>query len=157
MVSMSYLLAQGIGRWGNFVNAEAHGGITNMPWGMVINGGAPVHPTFLYESIWDLVGFAFLFFYHKKRKFRGEISLMYLGWYGMIRFLTEFLRTDSLYIGNTGIRTSQLVGGLCVVVSVGLLTYFYTTKKYPKPFVKPGEEILEVEATKDCVEETNEE
>lgn len=157
MVSMSYLLAQGIGRWGNFVNAEAHGGITNMPWGMVINGGAPVHPTFLYESIWDLAGFAFLFFYHKKRKFRGEISLMYLGWYGMIRFLTEFLRTDSLYIGNTGIRTSQLVGGLCVVVSVGLLTYFYTTKKYPKPFVKTGEEILEVEATKDCIEETNEE
>jgi len=71
--------------------------------------------------------------------------------------LTEFLRTDSLYIGNTGIRTSQLIGGLCVVVSVGLLTYFYTTKKYPKPFVKPGEEILEVEATKDCIEETNEE
>ena len=147
MVSMSYLLAQGIGRWGNFVNAEAHGGVTDLPWGMVINGGAPVHPTFLYESIWDLVGFLFLFLYYKKRKFRGEISLMYLGWYGMIRFLTEFLRTDSLYIGNTGIRSSQLVGGLCVVISVSLLTYFYTTKKYPKSFVKPGDEIIKLENT----------
>ncbi len=134
MTSMGFLLAQGIGRWGNFVNAEAHGGVTELPWGMVINGGAPVHPTFLYESIWDLVGFAFLFWYFKKRKFRGEISLIYLGWYGMIRFLTEFLRTDSLYIGNTGIRTSQLVGGVCVVISVTLLIWFYRTKRHPKPY-----------------------
>lgn len=136
-VSMSFLLAQGIGRWGNFVNAEAHGGVTDLPWGMVINGAAAVHPTFLYESLWDLVGFVFLHFYSKKRKFRGEIGLIYLGWYGMIRFLTEFLRTDSLYIGSTGIRTSQLVGGVCVAVSVGLLMYFYRTKRYPKPFGQP--------------------
>lgn len=135
-VSMSFLLAQGIGRWGNFVNAEAHGGVTGLPWGMVINGAAAVHPTFLYESLWDLAGFVFLHLYSKKRRFRGEIGLLYLGWYGMIRFLTEFLRTDSLYIGSTGIRTSQLVGGLCVAVSVGLLTYFYRTKRYPRPF--PG-------------------
>ena len=78
---------------------------------------------------------------------------MYLGWYGMIRFLTEFLRTDSLYIGNTGIRTSQLVGGLCVVISVGLLTYFYKTKKYPKPFVKPDQEILAAETAEETPEE----
>ena len=76
----------------------------------------------------------FLHWYSKRRKFRGEIALMYAGWYGMIRFLTEFLRTDSLFIGNTGIKTSQLIGGACVVISVGLLIYFYTTKKYPKPF-----------------------
>lgn len=136
LVSLGFLLAQGIGRWANFVNAEAHGGFTDLPWGMVINGGQPVHPTFLYESIWDLAGFLFLHWYSKRRKFRGEIALMYAGWYGMIRFLTEFLRTDSLFIGNTGIKTSQLVGGLCVVISIGLLTYFYTTKKYPKPFEK---------------------
>ena len=136
LVSLGFLLAQGIGRWANFVNAEAHGGFTDLPWGMVINGAQPVHPTFLYESIWDLVGFLFLHWYSKRRKFRGEIALMYAGWYGMIRFLTEFLRTDSLFIGNTGIKTSQLIGGLCVVISIGLLTYFYTTKKYPKPFEK---------------------
>ena len=134
LVSLGFLLAQGIGRWANFINAEAHGGFTDLPWGMVINGGQPVHPTFLYESIWDLAGFLFLHWYSKRRKFRGEIALMYAGWYGMIRFLTEFLRTDSLFIGNTGIKTSQLIGGLCVVISIGLLTYFYTTKKYPKPF-----------------------
>ena len=134
LVSLGFLLAQGIGRWANFVNAEAHGGFTDLPWGMVINGGQPVHPTFLYESIWDLAGFLFLHWYSKRRKFRGEIALMYAGWYGMIRFLTEFLRTDSLFIGNTGIKTSQLIGGACVVISVGLLIYFYTTKKYPKPF-----------------------
>jgi len=133
-VAPGVLLAQGIGRWANFVNAEAHGGVTDMLWGMVINGGQPVHPTFLYESIWDLAGFLFLHWYSKRRKFRGEIALMYAGWYGMIRFLTEFLRTDSLFIGNTGIKTSQLIGGLCVLISVGLLTYFYKTKKYPKPF-----------------------
>ena len=136
LVSLGFLLAQGIGRWANFVNAEAHGGFTDLPWGMVINGGQPVHPTFLYESIWDLAGFLFLHWYSKRRKFRGEIALMYAGWYGMIRFLTEFLRTDSLFIGNTSIKTSQLIGGLCVVISIGLLTYFYTTKKYPKPFEK---------------------
>lgn len=144
LVSLGFLLAQGIGRWANFVNAEAHGGFTDLPWGMVINGAQPVHPTFLYESIWDLVGFLFLHWYSKRRKFRGEIALMYAGWYGMIRFLTEFLRTDSLFIGNTGIKTSQLIGGLCVVISIGLLTYFYTTKKYPKPF---GKEEVKQETT----------
>ena len=144
-VSICFLLAQTIGRWANFVNAEAHGGVTDLPWGMVINGGEPVHPTFFYESVWTLVGFLFLHWYSYRRKFRGEIALMYIGWYGMIRFLTEFLRTDSLYIGNTGIRTSQLVGGVCVVVSVALLSYFYTTKKYPKPFGKEKTPEPEIE------------
>ena len=149
LASLGFLLAQGIGRWANFINAEAHGGPTSLPWGMVINGGVPVHPTFLYESLWDLAGFLFLHFYRKKRKFRGEISLIYIGWYGMIRFLTEFLRTDSLYIGNTGIRTSQLVGGLCVLASVTLLTYFHVTKKYPKPFAAPGSEVVSMESSEE--------
>ena len=74
-------------------------------------------------------------FYSKKhRKYKGQFFLIYVFWYGLGRAMIEGLRTDSLYIGNTGIRTSQLVGGVCVVVSVVLLTYFYTTKKYPKPF-----------------------
>lgn len=59
---------------------------------------------------------------------------MYAGWYGMIRFLLEFLRTDSLYIGHTGLKASQLIGLGCVIVSAGLLIYFYATKRYPKPF-----------------------
>ena len=134
LVGMGFMLAQCIGRWANFINAEAHGSETALPWGMVINGAAPVHPTFLYESLWTLVGFLFLHFYSRHRKFRGELALMYAGWYGMIRFLLEFLRTDSLYIGHTGLKASQLIGLGCVIVSAGLLIYFYATKRYPKPF-----------------------
>lgn len=134
LVGMGFMLAQCIGRWANFINAEAHGSETALPWGMVINGAAPVHPTFLYESLWTLAGFLFLHFYSKHRKFRGELALMYAGWYGMIRFLLEFLRTDSLYIGHTGLKASQLIGLGCVIVSAGLLIYFYATKRYPKPF-----------------------
>ena len=71
LVGMGFMLAQCIGRWANFINAEAHGSETALPWGMVINGAAPVHPTFLYESLWTLAGFLFLHFYSKHRKFRG--------------------------------------------------------------------------------------
>lgn len=134
MAGMGFMLSQCIGRWANFINAEAHGGETSLPWGMSINGGAPVHPTFLYESLWTLAGFLFLHFYSKRRKFRGELALMYAAWYGMIRFLLEFLRTDSLYIGSTGLKASQMLGLSCVIVCSALLVYFYTTKKYPKPF-----------------------
>lgn len=139
LVSMGFVMAQCIGRWANFVNAEAHGGATSLPWGMVINGADPVHPTFLYESLWTLAGFLFLNWYSKRRKFRGEIALIYIGWYGMIRFLLEFLRTDSLYFGHTGLKASQMVGGGCVIISAVLLTFYYVTKKYPKPFEKGGE------------------
>ena len=134
LVGMGFMMAQCIGRWANFIIAEAHGGPTDLPWGMVINGAAPVHPTFLYESLWTLTGFLFLHFYSKHRKFRGELALMYGAWYGMIRFLLEFLRTDSLFVGHTGLKASQLVGGGCVIVCTGLLIYFYVTKRYPKPF-----------------------
>lgn len=130
MIGMGFILAQCIGRWANFINAEAHGGETGLPWGMVIDGAPPVHPTFLYESLWNLLGFIFLHWYSKRRKFRGELSLMYAGWYGLIRFLLEFLRTDSLYIGHTGLKASQLVGGASFVVSAALLIYFHVTGRY---------------------------
>lgn len=135
LAGMGFMLAQCIGRWANFINAEAHGGETSLPWGMSINGAAPVHPTFLYESLWTLAGFLFLHFYSKRRKFRGELALMYAGWYGMIRFLLEYLRTDSLFIGHTGLKASQMIGLFCVIVSAALLAYFYISKKYPRPFV----------------------
>ena len=74
------LIGQCIGRWGNFVNGEAHGGATSLPWGMSIDGASPVHPTFLYESLWNFVGFLVLHFYSKKRKFKGEMALLYVAW-----------------------------------------------------------------------------
>ncbi len=124
---MGFLIGQGIGRWGNFVNAEAYGEVMQnpMPWGMqiteVVNGNVVgqtgiVHPCFLYESLWCLLGFVLLHFYSKHRRFDGEILLMYLAWYGFERFFVEGLRTDSLWWGN--FRVSQVLAAVCVIVSV---------------------------------------
>ncbi len=108
--SFGLLIGQAIGRWGNFVNAEAHGDATDLPWRMYIESiGKAVHPTFLYESLWNVIGFVILFLYRKKKQFDGEILLMYITWYGVGRAIIEGMRTDSLYIGNTGIRTSQVL------------------------------------------------
>lgn len=137
LASLGFLIGQGIGRWGNFVNGEAFGCNTDLPWGMTgtrivsylsdtdniatltslgvsVDPNAPVHPCFLYESIWCLLGFVLLYLYSKKhRRFDGEIFLMYLGWYGFERMIVEGLRTDSLLIGK--IRVSQLLAGLLFV------------------------------------------
>lgn len=129
------LIAQAIGRWGNFVNIEAYGGNTTLPWGMtspkivaeltarlphlteigmVIDPSLPVHPTFLYESLWNLVGFLLLVFVLvPRRRYDGQVILAYAGWYGLGRFFIEGLRTDSLMIG--AIRTSQVVALVCVI------------------------------------------
>lgn len=130
-------MAQAIGRWGNFTNAEAFGSETNLPWRMklecvghncsLITNGMEVHPTFLYESLWNLIGFVFLTSYSKKKKFDGEILLLYLGWYGLGRMFIEGLRTDSLYIG--GLKVSQWLAGACLVTAIVLLVIFYFVKK----------------------------
>jgi len=98
IVSPSLILGQAIGRWGNFVNQEAHGGPTNMPWGIEIDG-VKVHPTFLYESLWNFGVFAFLLYYTKKKKYNGHIFILYLILYSIARFFIEGLRTDSLMFG----------------------------------------------------------
>ncbi len=148
---LGMLIGQFIGRWANFINAEAFGGTTDLPWGMVINNAAAVHPTFLYESIWNFVGFIILHFYSKRRKFRGEITLLYVAWYGLGRAFIEGLRTDSLYIGETGIRMSQLFAAVTFLLAAAALIYFYATKKYPKPFVvspAKAEKGAEIELSK---------
>lgn len=132
LAAMGFILAQSIGRWANFVNCEAFGGVTDLIWGMSINGAPPVHPTFLYESLWNAVGFLILHLYSKRRKFDGEIFLLYMSLYGFGRMFIEGLRTDSLYIMNTGIRVSQLVAALSFVVCFGLWLYLKKTKKYKK-------------------------
>ena len=137
VVAPCFLIGQCIGRWGNFFNQEAFGTNTKLPWGMLsyrtanfiaendltdLDQFSAVHPCFLYESLWCLIGFVLLHLYMKHRKFDGEVFLMYLGWYGLGRFFIEGLRTDSLYLGK--IRVSQLVAGTCVLVSVILIIVF---------------------------------
>lgn len=114
------IIGQAIGRWGNFCNAEAYGGVTELPWRMgIIHDGETVarfvHPTFLYESLWNLIGFALIMVFYKKKKFNGQMALFYGVWYGFGRFFIEGLRTDSLYIPGTALRVSQVVAAICVV------------------------------------------
>lgn len=137
LAALGFLIGQGIGRWGNFTNHEAFGNNTESIFGMssgkiqswIINNAAdttlvaeqPVHPCFLYESFWCLLGFALLHLVSKKwRKFDGQIFLMYMVWYGLGRFFIEGLRTDSLYIGT--LRVSQVVA--IVTAAVGLVLFF---------------------------------
>ncbi|MDD6042855.1 MAG: prolipoprotein diacylglyceryl transferase [Eubacteriaceae bacterium] len=105
-------LAQSIGRWGNFFNSEAHGGPTDLPWAIEVNGQM-VHPTFLYESLWCLALFIFLSLLGSKRKFTGQIACMYGILYSTERILVEQLRTDSLMIGP--FKQAQVLS-LCVII-----------------------------------------
>lgn len=120
------LIGQMIGRWGNFVNQEAYGSACTAVWrmGLTLQSGEyiEVHPTFLYESLWNLVGFLLLYFVVRRhRKYDGQIFLCYLFWYGLGRFFIEGLRTDSLYLFQTGIRVSQLVALVTVIATVQIL------------------------------------
>lgn len=164
MASMSFLIGQGIGRWGNFANQEAFGTFTTKPWGMmsdtvlayiqknpssfglegmtsdqiasyISENGLYVHPTFLYESVWCLLGFAVLYIILRKyRKFSGQLFLTYGVWYGLERAVVEGLRTDSLFIGSTGLRVSQLISIVLALVSFVLLAALLIKyKKNPKP------------------------
>ncbi len=127
IASIGFLIGQGVGRWGNFVNQEAFGSLTGSDWwGMesantiAVAGEGLVHPCFLYESIWCITGFFLLHHFSKKRKFSGQIVLMYCSWYGLGRGFIELLRTDSLMLGN--IRVSSLLSFLlCITASVLLI------------------------------------
>ena len=122
---LGFMIGQCVGRWGNFVNAEAYGQtVENWFLGMSINGGLTVHPIFLYESLWNLVGFIFLAIWTRKgkRQYDGQATLLYFVWYGLIRFLLEPLRTSPLLIPGTALRASQVIGGgMCLVALVILV------------------------------------
>ena len=124
---LGLLIGQSIGRWGNFMNREAFGAETDsfLRMGLTDANGITryVHPTFLYESLWNALGLLLLHFYSKRRKFDGQIFIMYLGWYGLGRMFIEGLRTDSLYVGSTNLRVSQLLAGLCFVAVLIFLIY----------------------------------
>ncbi|WP_350344832.1 prolipoprotein diacylglyceryl transferase [Proteinivorax tanatarense] len=123
LVAPGLILAQGIGRWGNYVNQEAYGYETDLPWAMYIDG-AYRHPTFLYEFIWNLIVFGILLVLRKKKLARGSIFAFYLIGYSVGRFFIEGFRTDSLMIGS--IRTAQLISVILILVGLGL--YYYLNK-----------------------------
>ena len=144
-VGPGVMIAQAIGRWGNFFNGEAYGSIVEegnplyfLRMGLLPNMNSYTtmyyfHPTFLYESVWNIIGFILINIFYKTKKFDGQIALYYFIWYGFGRMLIEGLRTDSLYLGSTGIRVSQLLGFLLFVVGVGLLIFgLIKTKKDKK-------------------------
>ncbi|MBO4878309.1 MAG: prolipoprotein diacylglyceryl transferase [Ruminococcus sp.] len=175
VVVIGFLLGQGIGRWGNLVNQEAFGTNTDSIFGMtggriqyaIINSSSyldgtlaqkgielsekyAVHPCFLYESAWCLLGFVLLSLWAKHRKYDGQLLLMYLAWYGMERFIVEGLRTDSLMLGN--IRISQALSALLVITSVILqIIMFFRVRRDPdryKLYANTGEARLQLEQTR---------
>lgn len=150
------IIGQAIGRWGNFFNAEAYGSVTSLPWRMcsdkfiselqrkglidgtqiagLESGALGVHPTFLYECLWNLLGFVLINVFYKKKKYNGQIVLFYAVWYGFGRFFIEGLRTDSLYLlesvfGKT-VRVSQLVAAICVVGGIIAMLILGKKAKY---------------------------
>jgi len=134
LAAFGLLIGQCIGRWGNFVNAEAYGSETTSFLGMTIYNSSlgayqTVHPTFLYESLLTLAGFLLLHFTWKKlRKYSGQVFLMYTAWYGLGRGIIEGLRQDSLYAFGSSLRVSQLVGFLACIVSLALIVYMFLFK-----------------------------
>lgn len=152
VASVGFLIGQSIGRWGNFVNVEAFGGVTNVAWRMagpdvanylkrtgqvdgevfeqIVDGSLGVHPTFFYESMWNLVGIILLVFVVKKyRRFDGQMFFGYMFWYGLGRFWIEGLRSDSLYIPGTSLRISQVIALVSVVAALLLTGYQIFVKK----------------------------
>ena len=154
---MGLLLGQCIGRWANFINREAFGAETTLPWRMQLTTTAgtlvEVHPTFLYESLWNVVGLLLIvFIVAKGRRFDGENTWFYFLWYGIGRFWVEGLRTDSLYlfnwtIGGEPIRVSQALSLVMVLVSAFML--FYNIRLHPH---KPEELYVNIAAAQKAAE-----
>jgi len=166
LIAPGFLVAQAFGRWGNFFNQEAHGGViggvTNLvpnlslddqrvfltdtlhlpdyiTNNMYLNGPDGLnyyHPTFLYESIWNISGFILLLILRRTKFIRsGDLLPVYLIWYSTGRFFIEAMRTDSLYLGDTGLRTAQIISLLLIVGGIAFLLFNHLvlkTKHYYK-------------------------
>lgn len=160
MGAFGLIVGQAVGRWGNFVNQEAFGTNTDSLFamsgnlirsqlikmqsaGIAVNPDMGVHPTFLYESVWNLVGAAILGLFHKKKKHHGQVFFLYLVWYGFGRFFIEGLRTDSLYFFS--LRISQVVALVTVIVGICVLIYLQK-KPIKEPETEPLEETKEPKA-----------
>ena len=160
------LIGQAVGRWGNFFNQEAFGVNTDLPWGMtgniiadnirseaadikerfgiILDSSKSVHPTFLYESLWCLLGvFVLWLFYKKFKKFDGEVALMYCAWYGLERMFVEGLRTDSLIL-FANVRVSQLVAAVTFLAAVVLIIVFRVRKRRKKALDDDDSLIIDI-------------
>ncbi len=165
LAALGFLIGQGIGRWGNFINQEAYGGFTNSSWwGMQSDttiremGEGLVHPCFLYESIWCIAGFFIIHGISKKRKFSGQVVLLYAAWYGFGRAFIELLRTDSLMLGP--IKVSALLSFLLCISAITLLivipkriTQKEDSNEYTQLFAEQSEDFEE-NITAEALEET---
>ena len=137
ILCISLMIGQAVGRWGNFVNGEAFGAITQLPWGMTINGTGPWHPTFFYESLWNVLGIVLLLLWGKYlKKQNGEIFWGYMAWYGLGRAFIEYLRTDSLMIGDFKV---SLILGAVFFLAGALRIVWLRTKMPPEEALADGE------------------
>ena len=151
-VAPSVMIAQAIGRWGNFFNGEAYGASTSSFLRMGLSNtleGAQhyVHPTFLYESLWNVLGFVLINIFYRKKKFDGQIVLEYVGWYGLGRFFIELMRQDSLplKIGQYNLKISSIIGLLCFAFCLVIFLIFILKPKSPAlalPCYYPGAKRL---------------
>ncbi len=161
ITAVSFLLGQAIGRWGNFFNREAFGAETEsfLRMGLEHVSGAVTyhHPTFLYESLWNIAGFVLLHFLSKRRKYDGQVALGYAAWYGLGRCFIEGLRTDSLYWGP--FRVSQMLAAISCFAAVAVLIIMtFRTHDPAKLHVNrvAAMEAAEAEEAEETIEEPTE-
>lgn len=163
IAALGFLIGQGIGRWGNFFNQEAFGVATGSNWfGMksAETGDVFVHPCFLYESIWCILGFVLLHYVSKNRKFKGQIVCMYGAWYGFARFFIESIRTDSLMLGK--MRVSMLLSALLFIGCVSLLVFLFNryrkannTVEYEAMFKEQMDDYQEENSSNEALQTDN--
>lgn len=135
VVAPVLILGQAIGRWGNFFNQEAHGGPTDLPWGIMVDG-QKVHPTFLYESLWNFIVFAFLLRLLNKKHFDGQVASLYLILYSIGRFFIEGLRTDSLMVGP--FRTAQVISIIAIILGA---VFYWWGQKHEKDHIQNSDRL----------------
>jgi len=151
-------IGQAIGRWGNFINREAYGVETDLPWkmGLTIRGVTTYfHPAFIYEALWNVIGLLIIHIFSKKSKSRypGQYFLFYVAWYGLGRFMIEGIRIDSLFIPGTNLRASQWLAAISFLAAVGILIYYHVREsKSDSSSVEDADDIGVVESADELAE-----